>query len=122
MRGNHCLDMHGVGSVGTHLDVGANRELLAGLPDDVPGMTVNRFCSSGLETINIAAGQIATGQNDVVIAGDLYRLPRQPAEEQYVADEELPRIIGESEPLAANADDAEIEAAEVSSSLPASAH
>ncbi len=51
------------------MNVGRNIALLAGLPDGVPGMTVNRFCSSGLETINIGAAQIATGQSDVVIAG-----------------------------------------------------
>ncbi len=51
------------------MNVGRNIALLAGLPVSVPGMTVNRFCSSGLETINIAAMQIATGRNDVVIAG-----------------------------------------------------
>jgi acetyl-CoA acyltransferase len=51
------------------MNVGRNIALLAGLPDSVPGMTVNRFCSSGLETINIGAGQIATGQSDIVIAG-----------------------------------------------------
>jgi acetyl-CoA acyltransferase len=51
------------------LNVGRNLVLLAGLPDSVPGMTVNRFCSSGLETINIAAAEIALGQADVAIAG-----------------------------------------------------
>jgi len=51
------------------MNVGRNVVLLAGLPERVPGMTVNRFCSSGLETIAIAAAQIATGQSDVVIAG-----------------------------------------------------
>jgi len=51
------------------MNVGRNVALLAGLPDSVPGMTVNRFCSSGLETIRIAAAQIATGESDVVIAG-----------------------------------------------------
>ncbi len=51
------------------MNVGRNIVLLAGLPDTVTGMTVNRFCSSGLETINIGAMQIMTGQCDVVIAG-----------------------------------------------------
>lgn len=51
------------------LNVGRNLVLLAGLPVSVPGMTVNRFCSSGLETINIAAAEIAMGQADVAIAG-----------------------------------------------------
>ena len=51
------------------MNVGRNIALLAGLPDSVPGMTINRFCSSGLETINIAALKIAMGQEDVIIAG-----------------------------------------------------
>jgi acetyl-CoA acyltransferase len=51
------------------LNVGRNLVLLAGLPNTVPGMTVNRFCSSGLESINIAAAEIALGQVDVAIAG-----------------------------------------------------
>jgi acetyl-CoA acyltransferase len=51
------------------MNVGRNVVLLAGLPDSVPGMTVNRFCSSGLETINLAANEIAMGQVDVAIAG-----------------------------------------------------
>jgi acetyl-CoA acyltransferase len=51
------------------MNVGRNIALLAGLPDRVPGMTVNRFCSSGLETIHLGALEIATGQCDVVIAG-----------------------------------------------------
>lgn len=51
------------------MNVGRNIALMAGLPNTVPGITINRFCSSGLETINYAAMQIATGQNDVVIAG-----------------------------------------------------
>jgi acetyl-CoA acyltransferase len=51
------------------LNVGRNIGLLAGLPDSVPGMTVNRFCASGLEAVNIAAGEIRSGQADVVIAG-----------------------------------------------------
>jgi len=51
------------------MNVGRNIVLIAGLPDSVPGMTVNRFCSSGLETISIGAMEIATGQSDIVIAG-----------------------------------------------------
>ena len=51
------------------MNVGRNIALMAGLPDSVPGMTVNRFCSSGLETIAIGAMEIMTGRCDVVIAG-----------------------------------------------------
>jgi len=43
--------------------------LLADLGQDVGGQTINRFCSSGLQAIATAAGSIATGTNDIVIAG-----------------------------------------------------
>ena len=43
--------------------------MMAGLPDTVPGLTVNRFCSSGLQTIAQAAARIAIGEADVIIAG-----------------------------------------------------
>jgi acetyl-CoA acyltransferase len=43
--------------------------LLAGLPDNVPGVTVNRFCSSGLQTVAMAADRIRLGEADVMIAG-----------------------------------------------------
>jgi acetyl-CoA acyltransferase len=51
------------------LNVGRNVALLSGLPNSVPGTTVNRFCASGLESINLGALEIASGQSDVVIAG-----------------------------------------------------
>jgi acetyl-CoA acyltransferase len=43
--------------------------LRAGLPLEVPAQTVNRFCSSGLQTIALAAQQIIAGMGDVVVAG-----------------------------------------------------
>jgi acetyl-CoA acyltransferase len=43
--------------------------LKAGLPDSVPAMTVNRFCSSGLQAIAIAAERIMAGFADIVVAG-----------------------------------------------------
>ncbi|HEX5688366.1 MAG TPA: acetyl-CoA C-acyltransferase [Roseiflexaceae bacterium] len=43
--------------------------LRAGLPVEVPGQTVNRFCSSGLQTIALAAQQIMTGMGDIIVAG-----------------------------------------------------
>jgi acetyl-CoA acyltransferase len=42
--------------------------LLAGLPDSVAGMTINRFCSSGLNAVSIAADRIRTGEADIIIA------------------------------------------------------
>jgi acetyl-CoA acyltransferase len=43
--------------------------LRAGLPDSVPAMTVNRFCSSGLQTIALAAQAVMTGMAETVLAG-----------------------------------------------------
>ena len=43
--------------------------LLAGLPDSVPAMTINRFCASGLQAVALAADRIRTGDADVAIAG-----------------------------------------------------
>ena len=42
--------------------------LLAGLPNTVPGLTVNRFCSSGLQAVALAADRIRLGEADVMIA------------------------------------------------------
>ncbi|HXH03398.1 MAG TPA: acetyl-CoA C-acyltransferase [Candidatus Competibacteraceae bacterium] len=43
--------------------------LLAGLPDSVPGVTVNRFCASGLQAVAMAADRIRLGEAEVLIAG-----------------------------------------------------
>ena len=45
--------------------------LLGGLADRVPGMTVNRLCSSGLQSVALAADRISSGQADLIIAGGL---------------------------------------------------
>jgi len=50
--------------------------LRAGLPVEVSGVTVNRFCSSGLQTIAMASQAIATGMADVVIAGGVEMMSR----------------------------------------------
>jgi len=42
--------------------------LLAGLPDTVGGLTINRYCSSGINAVQIAADRIRMGEADVVIA------------------------------------------------------
>ncbi|MEU6244083.1 thiolase family protein [Streptomyces sp. NPDC047024] len=52
--------------------------LLAGLPDSVPGATVNRLCASGLEAVTAAARTIASGEADVVIAGGSESMSRAP--------------------------------------------
>ncbi len=60
------------------MNVGRNVALLAGLPDSVPGLTVNRFCASGLEAINLGALAIRAGQSEFVIAGGLESMTRVP--------------------------------------------
>ena len=52
--------------------------LRAGLPTEVPGMTVNRFCSSGLQTIAIAAEKIMCGFADIMIAGGVESMSMVP--------------------------------------------
>lgn len=52
--------------------------LLAGLPDTVPGSTVNRLCASGLDAINIAARMIESGAGDVYVAGGVESMTRAP--------------------------------------------
>ena len=52
--------------------------LLAGLPVEVPGVTVNRLCGSSLAAINSAAHAIAFGEGDVMIAGGVESMTRAP--------------------------------------------
>jgi len=52
--------------------------LLAGLPDSVPGVTVNRLCASGLDAVGQAARAIMSGDADLVIAGGVESMTRAP--------------------------------------------
>lgn len=52
--------------------------LLAGLPESVPGATVNRLCASGMEAVTAAARTIAAGEADVVLAGGSESMSRAP--------------------------------------------
>jgi 3-oxoadipyl-CoA thiolase len=52
--------------------------LLAGLPVEVPGATVNRLCGSSLQAINSAAQAIACGESDVMVAGGVESMTRAP--------------------------------------------
>ena len=51
------------------MNMGRVMALRTGLPIEVPGMTVNRFCSSGLQAISLAADRIRLGEADVMLAG-----------------------------------------------------
>jgi 3-oxoadipyl-CoA thiolase len=59
-------------------DVARMAALLAGLPVEVGGVTVNRLCASGLNAINMAARAIKAGEGDVYIAGGVESMSRAP--------------------------------------------
>ena len=52
--------------------------LLAGLPDSVPGITVNRLCASGMSAVTMAAQAIRAGDADLIIAGGVESMTRAP--------------------------------------------
>ena len=52
--------------------------LLAGLPQTVPGITINRLCASGMEAVTYAARMIKSGEADLVIAGGVESMSRAP--------------------------------------------
>ncbi len=60
------------------MNLGRIVALQAGLPDTVPGLTVNRFCSSGLQAIALAAERIMCGFADVIIAGGVESMSMVP--------------------------------------------
>jgi len=60
------------------LNVARVAGFLGGLPEGTSAMTINRFCSSGLQAIALAAGAIATGSADVVIAGGVESMTMVP--------------------------------------------
>ena len=59
-------------------NVGRRASLLAGLPVEVAGMTVNRLCASGLAAVLDASRAIACGQGDLFIAGGVESMSRAP--------------------------------------------
>jgi acetyl-CoA acyltransferase len=74
--------------------------LRAGFPVEVPGMTLNRFCSSGLEAINYAAAMIATGRVGVAVAGGVESMSlvpmggNKPSPNPHLVDEYPEVFIG----------------------------
>jgi len=52
--------------------------LLAGLPDSIPGATINRLCGSGLNAVGLAAQAIKTGEADLILAGGVESMSRAP--------------------------------------------
>jgi acetyl-CoA acyltransferase len=60
------------------LNVARIAQFVAGIPDSVPAVTINRFCASGLETIASAAYQIAYGDADLIMAGGVESMTMVP--------------------------------------------
>ena len=60
------------------LNIGRNAALRAGLPVEVPAMTVNRFCSSGLQTLASGVAQIQAGWSDIVLTGGVESMSMVP--------------------------------------------
>jgi acetyl-CoA C-acetyltransferase len=75
----------------TGWNIGRQIALRAGLPAAVPGLTLNRFCSSGLQAIALAAQRIQSGEGTVYIAGGVesISLVQKSAGEQVIPDENL---------------------------------
>lgn len=70
--------MGNVISAGPFINIARVGLLKAGLPDTIPGLTVNRVCASGLEAVNLAAQSIQAGHNQVMLAGGVENLTRSP--------------------------------------------
>src|SRR6188474_2874957 len=64
------------GEQGTNIARGA--VLAAGWPVDVPGVTLNRFCGSGQQSVNFAAQAVKAGAQDLVVAGGVESMTRVP--------------------------------------------
>jgi acetyl-CoA C-acetyltransferase len=60
-------------------DIARTAALVAGLPEIVSGVQLNRFCASGLEAVNIAAQKVRSGWEDLVLAGGVEAMSRVPA-------------------------------------------
>ena len=59
-------------------DIAKTAAIKAGLPDTVAGVQINRFCASGLEAVNMAAQKVASGFEDLVLAGGVESMSRVP--------------------------------------------
>lgn len=79
---SEAIDDIYIGCVGQHLEQGKNiarlAALLAGLPDRVPGVTINRLCASSLQAFNFAASTIGAGHADLLLAGGVEHMGHVP--------------------------------------------
>ncbi len=73
-------------------DIARTAVLNAGWHVDVPGVQVNRFCASGLESINLAAAKVRSGWEDLLVAGGVESMSRVPIGSDGGALMEDPRV------------------------------
>ena len=73
-------------------DIARTAVLYAGWDVDVPGMQINRFCASGLETVNMAAMRVRSGWEDLIVAGGVESMSRVPMGSDGGAMMEDPRV------------------------------
>lgn len=81
------------------MNLGRRVALLAGLPEHVPGTTVNRFCASSLQTIRMAFHAIKAGEGDVYLAGGVESISQVDGYPKD-ADELHPKLFGDDAEIA----------------------
>jgi acetyl-CoA acyltransferase len=88
------------------LNVARVSQLLAGLPDTTSAMTINRFCSSGLQAIAIAAASIAYGSYEIAIAGGVESMSMVPmtGNKLTVSPEAMEKVPGVYTPMGITAE------------------
>ena len=81
------------------MNLGRRAALLAGLPETVPGATVNRFCASSLQTIRMAFHAIRAGEGDAYVAAGVESITQVDGYPKDV-DELHPKLFGDDAPIA----------------------
>jgi acetyl-CoA C-acetyltransferase len=81
------------------MNLGRRAALLAGLPEHVPGTTVNRFCASSLQTIRMAFHAIRAGEGDVYVAGGVESISQVDGYPKN-SEELHPKLVGDDAPIA----------------------
>ena len=81
------------------MNLGRRVALLAGLPETVPGTTVNRFCASSLQTIRMAFHAIRAGEGDVYVAAGVESITQVDGYPKD-SDELHPKLFGDDAPIA----------------------
>ena len=101
LEGRHSLDTSQVDDVALGCvtpigeqgaDIARTAVLYAGWDVDVPGVQINRFCASGLETINMAAMKVRSGWEELIVAGGVESMSRVPMGSDGGAMMEDPRV------------------------------